>query len=123
MNTYTAGSVLVGSAHAQELRDWYCRVLAPEQIGDGPFVFGGTLLIIEDRDDVADTNLEPGRVIVNFHVEDFDTAAAQLTAAGVDWVAAAHDRPVGRFGTFTDPDGNLLQIIQFAPDAHTTPAS
>jgi predicted enzyme related to lactoylglutathione lyase len=52
-------------------------------------------------------------MILNFHVDDFDAVEAQLQAAGVDWLTPVADRPSGRFGTFADPDGNYLQIIQF----------
>ena len=41
---------------------------------------------------------------------------AQLNAAGVEWISVA-DREKGRFGTFADPDGNYLQIIEWKKDA------
>jgi predicted enzyme related to lactoylglutathione lyase len=56
-------------------------------------------------------------MILNFHVDDFDAAEAQLRAAGVEWLVPAEDRPAGRFATFVDPDGNYLQIIRF--DRHS----
>ncbi|MEU0538301.1 VOC family protein [Nocardia sp. NPDC005978] len=120
MSTLQVGSILLGTTRPQELRDWYCRVLAPEYSGEGPFDLGGVLLVIDQRDDVSPVNGEPGRVIVNFHVENFDAAAEQLRAAGVEWVVPVVDRAMGRFGTFADPDGNLLQVIEFAPNAHAT---
>jgi predicted enzyme related to lactoylglutathione lyase len=51
-------------------------------------------------------------VILNFDVEDVDAVQARLTAAGVEFISVA-DREKGRFGTFADPDGNYLQIIQW----------
>jgi uncharacterized glyoxalase superfamily protein PhnB len=56
-------------------------------------------------------------MILNFHVDDFDAVEAQLRAAGVDWITPVADRASGRFGTFEDPDGNYLQIIQFTRGA------
>ena len=106
------GSFLLGTTRPDELREWYRRALAPEDEGDGPIDLGGFLLVIEHRDDVDAQNDEPGRMILNFHVSDFDAAEAQLQAAGVDWLLPVDDRPGGRFGTFADPDGNYLQIIQ-----------
>jgi hypothetical protein len=35
-------------------------------------------------------------------------------SAGVDWLEPVAERPSGRFGTFVDPDGTYLQVIQFA---------
>ncbi len=106
------GSIVLGTTRPTELRDWYRKALAPGHEGDGPFDLGGFLLIIEQRDDVEAKNNEPGRMILNFHVDDFDAVAAQLRAADVDWLVPVSDRPGGIFGTFVDPDGNYLQIIQ-----------
>lgn len=118
MPTMPAGSILLGSTRATELREWYLKVLAPDHTGDGPIPLGKLLIAIDQRDDVSDANPEPGRSILNFHVDDFAAFEAQLDGAGVEWVAPAADRPAGRFATFKDPDGNYLQIIQFAQPAH-----
>jgi hypothetical protein len=117
MITPKPGSILLGTTQPAELRDWYRRTLAPEYSGTGPIDLGSFLLVIDQRDDLETKNSEPGRMILNFHVEDFDAVEGQLRAAGVDWLTPVTDRPSGRFGTFTDPDGNYLQIIQFKQDA------
>lgn len=117
MITLEPGSILLGTTQPTELRDWYRKALAPGHEGDGPFDLGGLLLVIDGRDDVGAKNSEPGRMIINFHVDDFDAVEAQLRAAGVKWVSPVEDRPLGRFGTFADPDGNYLQIIQFKQGA------
>lgn len=114
MPTMPAGSILLGSTRASELRDWYVRALAPDHTGDGPILLRDLMIVVEQRDDVSDSNPEPGRSILNFHVDDFALFEEQLNAAVVEWVAEAQNRPAGRFGTFKDPDGNYLQIIQFA---------
>jgi hypothetical protein len=113
MTALKLGSILLGTTRPAELRDWYVRTLAPGHQGDGPIDLGGVLLVIDRRDDVATKNNEPGRTILNFHVDDFDAVEARLRAAGVDWLEPVADRPAGRFGTFLDPDGNYLQIIRF----------
>lgn len=113
MTTPRIGSILLGTTQPEQLKEWYRKALAPDYNGEGPIDLGGFLLVIEGRDDVDAKNNEPGRMIVNFHVDDFDAVEAQLKAAGVEWVQPPEDRPSGRFGTFTDPDGNFLQIIQF----------
>ena len=113
MTTPQLSSILLGTTQPAELREWYRKALAPDYNGEGPISLGGFLLVIEQRDDVAAKNEEPGRMILNFHVDDFDAVEAQLQAAGVGWLTHVADRPSGRFGTFVDPDGNYLQIIQF----------
>ncbi|REF00011.1 VOC family protein [Thermomonospora umbrina] len=117
MTTPKPGSILLGTTRPAELRDWYRTALAPAHEGEGPIDLGGFLLVIDQRDDVDTKNNEPGRMILNFHVEDFDAVEARLRAAGVEWLTPVEDRPAGRFGTFADPDGNYLQIIQFKQHA------
>ncbi|BFV61079.1 hypothetical protein KCMC57_up61830 [Kitasatospora sp. CMC57] len=112
MTTLQPGSMLLGTTRPAELRAWYIKVLAPEFTGEGAIDLGGFLLAIDGREDVEVKNNEPGRAIINFHVEDFDAEQARLTAAGVEWISVA-DREKGKFGTFADPDGNYLQIIQW----------
>jgi len=94
MTTLKPGSMLLGTTRPAEMRAWYVKALAPEFTGEGAIDLGGFLLII------------------NFHVEDFDAMEAQLNAAGVQWISI-EDREKGKFGTFADPDGNYLQIIQW----------
>lgn len=115
MSTLVPASMLLGTTRPAELRAWYIKALAPGFTGEGAINLGGFLLVIDGRDDVEAKNAEPGRAIMNFHVEDFDAAQAQLDAAGVEWISIA-DRPKGRFGTFADPDGNYLQIIEWKED-------
>ncbi|MFC0626318.1 VOC family protein [Kribbella deserti] len=112
MTTIKPGSILIGTQQPDELREWYRQALAPDHEGDGAIDFGGFLLVIDGRDDVDAKNSEPGRTILNFHVDDFDAVEAQLRSAGVNWLFPVADREAGRFGTFADPDGNYLQIIQ-----------
>ncbi len=112
----TLGSALLGSTRPTELRDWYVRVLAPEHEGDGPIRFGDFGLVIDGRDDVAASTQEPGRVVLNFHVDDIDAVDAQLRAAEVEWLVPIDERPFARIGTFVDPDGSYLQVIQLNPD-------
>jgi uncharacterized glyoxalase superfamily protein PhnB len=115
MTTSTA-SILFGSTRPEELRAWYRDRLVPEHTGDGLLTFGGLGLAFEQRDDVAATNGEPGRMIVNFHVDDIEALAARLDTVGVTWIAPVEERPFAKIGTFLDPDGNYLQLIQFKPD-------
>ena len=113
MTTPKLGSILLGTTRPAELRAWYRRALAPEHAGDGPIDLGGFGLVIEGRDDVDVKSNEPGRMILNFHVEDIAQVELRLRAVGVEWLVPVEDRPFARIGTFIDPDGNYLQLIQF----------
>lgn len=107
------GSILLGTTDAARLRTWYRQALAPNHTGEGPIDFGGVLIVFDQRDDIDAINPQPGRTILNFHVDDLDPVIARLDAAGAEWISPVQDRPAGRFGTFVDPDGNYLQLIKF----------
>ncbi len=123
MPTPTLGSILLGTADPHRLRDWYATALAAGDDGEGftevtptmfAATFGDTSLLIDGRSDVADKNREPGRVILNFHVQDARATADRLNAVGVTWLVGLEQREGGLFGTLVDPDGNYVQIIQLA---------
>jgi len=51
---------------------------------------------------------------VEFVVEDVDAVYEALKKKGVNFVKEPHDEPWGgRQASFLDPDGNLLEIVQF----------
>ena len=120
MATPTLGSILLGTADPVRLRDWYAGAFAAGE-DDGftevtPTMFAGTFgdtsLLIDGRRDVADTNPEPGRVVLNFHVDDARAFAEHLDSLGATWLVELEEREGGLFGTLVDPDGNYVQIIQ-----------
>jgi hypothetical protein len=55
-------------------------------------------------------------VVLNFHVDDARATAAHLDTLGVTWLVPVEERENGLFGTLTDPDGNILQIIQLTEE-------
>lgn len=113
-------SILLGSTDADRLRAWY-RVRFQAQVDDyGNLDLGGFGLVVEQRDDVTQRNPEPGRMILNFHVDDIQATADRLNAQGVTWLVEPEDRGPGWFGTLVDPDGNYVQVIQFKPEYSLT---
>src|SRR3954465_5206117 len=110
------GSLLVGSTDAPRLRAWYERVFGVQADVDG-FLPLGVGLLVDSRDDVAPRSREPGRVVVDVHVADARAAAQRLDEAGAPWVSPLEYRDAGAwFGTVTDPDGNLVQVIELTPE-------
>ncbi|MGH3647210.1 MAG: VOC family protein [Micromonosporaceae bacterium] len=114
-------SMLLASADPERLRSWYVRALGPDSNEDqgvyGILGFGGFYLLIDKRDDVGERNPEPGRMIINFDVEDARATAAKLDELGVEWLAKLEDRDGSLFATAIDPDGNYVQIIQLSEAA------
>jgi hypothetical protein len=108
------GFVLLASADPERLRRWYRDLFGVE--GDGS---GG--VVIDGRDDLATTNPEPHRLIVNVLVDDAAAIEARLVASGAVWVRELEPSPCGPIGTVLDPDGNYVQFIQ--PEGPGPPGS
>ena len=112
--------VLLASTNPERLHDWYVTALEPEEDtkvdGYRVLTFGGFHVLIDRRDDIGDSNPEPGRVILNFDVPDARAIAARLDAMGVTWLAELEDRDGSLFATAIDPDGNYVQFIQLSPE-------
>jgi predicted enzyme related to lactoylglutathione lyase len=54
--------------------------------------------------------------VPSFRVDDLDDAISRLAAAGIDPTdPSITDTGVARFTTFTDPDGNQVQLLE-TPD-------
>jgi predicted enzyme related to lactoylglutathione lyase len=112
-------SMLLASTDPERLHAWYAAAFEPEQDtktnGYHVVTFGGFTILIDRRDDVAGSNPEPGRVILNFEVADARALARRLDGMAVTWKAALEEREAGLFATAIDPDGNYVQIIQLHP--------
>ncbi|MGI8416111.1 MAG: VOC family protein [Nakamurella sp.] len=110
--TPSLGSLLLGSRDPSRLRDWYLEAfgVAADQFG---FVgLGGFGVMPDQREDLAAANPEPGRFVLNLEVPDAQAAVERVERAGTTWIAPLEQREAGAFATFTDPDGNYLQLIQ-----------
>ena len=115
MSAPELGSILLASTDPDRLRAWYARAFGVEPTPDGFIEFGGVSVLIDGRDDIAPHPAEPTRVIVNFHVADLRATAAHLDGIGVSWILEPEFRGDAWFATFSDPDGNVLQIIELTP--------
>jgi uncharacterized glyoxalase superfamily protein PhnB len=120
------GSILLASTDPERLRAWYAAALSPDEESTVDqyriLKFGDFYVLIDSRSDITDKNPEPGRMILNFDVDDARAVAARLDEMGVSWVAALEDRDGSLFGTVTDPDGNYVQIIQLSEEARAAMA-
>jgi predicted enzyme related to lactoylglutathione lyase len=77
------------------------------------FEWGDFKLTIGVHDQVLGPNTDPLRIMVNFHVDDIHASFASLQAAGVPFTREPSQEPWGGWvATFTDPDGNTLQLLQ-----------
>ena len=105
------GSIIWSSADPDRLRSWYVEVFEVA-VDEGFLRFGGVGVQIVSREGIAATAQDPSRILVNLHVRGIEHLVARLDERGVEWVAPMDERPVGRFATFVDPDGNHVQLIE-----------
>ncbi|WP_165949900.1 VOC family protein [Micromonospora sp. KC207] len=115
--TVRFGGLVIGSADPQRLSAWYHAALAPDSepgdvLGRPVVEVGGARLVFDKRADVADATTEPGRILINLFTPDIQGAAAHLEGFDVRWVRPVETLPdFGSVGTFTDPDGNYVQLL------------
>lgn len=113
-------SMLLASRRPEALAAWYQAVFSPDEVeevdGYRVLTFGGFHMLIDSRDDVADTNPDPARVIFNFDVADAREVVERMEEAGTTWTAELEDRGGSLFATGCDPDGNLVQIIELSDE-------
>ncbi|MER7211548.1 VOC family protein [Streptosporangium sp. NPDC000239] len=111
MSAQSFAGILLGTADAERLREWYVQAFNPRTEGPALF-FGDVALFCDQREDVAEKNSEPGRHILNFNVENAVETAERLNGLGVTWLSELSENDHGWIGTLVDPDGNYVQIMQ-----------
>lgn len=116
--TASLTSIMLASTDPEQLHAWYTTALPPQTDNREQqyriLGYGGCYLFIDSRDDVGDNNPEPGRVLVNFEVDDARATAERFEQLGTTWLAPLEDRDGSLFGTAIDPDGNYVQIIELS---------
>ena len=59
--------------------------------------------------------VERGGAVAAFRVDDLEEATVGLKEHGVEPAHQGEVEGYGRFALFPDPDGNLIEIIEYAP--------
>ena len=70
----------------------------------------GTVTIALMQVDAFNIDFSPNNTPLEFHVDDYDAAKAELESRGVDFVTETIDSGVCKQAIFQDPDGNSLAI-------------
>jgi len=113
MTAPNLGSLLIGSSQAEAMKDWYRACFAPEENEMGALIFGNTQVFIEEHSKVSGPNTDGHRIILNLDVADCRALESHLEAQGVAWERKVEQMPFGLIGTLVDPDGNLVQTIEW----------
>lgn len=87
------------------------------EMGEGALDAGGATLHVDGHSETKGRTKEPARVLIDLFVDDLAAEQSRLESAGV-----AFSRKAGRewwggiISTFSDPDGNTCQIIEYKPE-------
>ena len=87
-------------------------------MGDHALQLGpSAILFLVDHSEVSGPTKERARVVFDLHVDDLDAQQDRLLAAGVPF---SRKKGVEYWGgvisTFSDPDGNTVQMIEMRPE-------
>ncbi|MDR0348530.1 MAG: VOC family protein [Tannerella sp.] len=113
----------IAADNVELLSKWYCEVLGYEVLfhttDKSVYIIkapDGTYIEVMPKDENKRpdrTTHTPGWSHLALRVSDMDAAMAALDQQGVAWEGAEFEAAGGgRIRNFTDPEGNLLQIIQ-----------
>jgi catechol 2,3-dioxygenase-like lactoylglutathione lyase family enzyme len=130
MRIVSAHHVALYTSHFERLRDFYVKTLELPVRGEFSrykilFLGAGETTIELTEEDRTPSGVTGGWNHLAWEVEDLDQAYAELTARGVSFHVPPEDfppeNPSMRIAFFTDPDGNILELIQ--PLAQRYPSS
>jgi predicted enzyme related to lactoylglutathione lyase len=105
------------SEDPQRLMKFYKEVvgLPPQaEMGEGALKAGAATLFIDGHSDTKGGAKEPQRVLINFFIDGLVDEQKRLEGAGAKFIRREGKEPWGGvISTFTDPDGNYCQLIEY----------
>lgn len=112
--------VNITSERPDELGKFYREVVELEPLpdaGEHAFQAGGAMFAIDGHSETKGNAKEPHRVLISFMVDDLASEQKRLEDKGVKFIrTAGKEFWGGVISTFTDPDGNYIQLIEFKPE-------
>ncbi len=108
-------SVMIGSANAKALAEFYAKILGKaadwEEGGWYGWQIGDSYLMIGEHSEVKGKAKEPQRVIFNFEAKQVKREYDRILGLGAKVVKELYEMEGMKIGTFADPDGNYFQIV------------
>ena len=114
-HAFGLGGAFVRARDPEALYAWYEKHLGLKARG-GCFIFPAeqqqayTVVAFFPQDDAYWPTRQPA--MLNFQVDDLDAVLDSLIAAGVEVDSRRDTHDYGRFGWFTDPEGNRVELWQ-----------
>ena len=76
------------------------------------FEWGALRLTVAVHSEIAGAASEPGRIMLNFAVDDIEAVHDRLVEREITFLRPPDRESWGWVATFADPDGNIVQLIQ-----------
>ena len=117
--------ILIGSADADRLAEYYTRLFGPPGMQEGGYTgwqFGAGWVSIGPHSEVTGQNASPGRLIWNLETPDVRGEFEKLKAAGAIVIREPYEMeeaPGYPISTLADPDGNYFQLVAPMTDQMT----
>ena len=109
------GGVFLRARDPKALYSWYEKHLGLPK-GDGSFMFPAErqrgVFVLAFFPQPSDYFPVSQHAMLNFQVDDLDAVLDGLIAAGVSVDPKRESHEYGRFGWFTDPEGNRVELWQ-----------
>ena len=114
----TSFNINITSENPERLFAFYRDVLhLPLNDRGDAFAVADGQVLIDGHSETRGPAKEPQRVLINFFVDDLAAEQQRLEAQGVRFLRdKGKEYWGGTISTFTDPDGNYLQLLEFHPD-------
>ena len=112
--------VIIWTEHLDELLVFYQDTLGLTPHSVRPdfvsFIWGDVRLGIGRHSEIKGVTKDPYRVMVNLGVDNIHKAYDALRAKGVSFIRPPEQEHWGGWvATFSDPDGNTIQLLQSGP--------
>ncbi|HZP58375.1 MAG TPA: VOC family protein [Dehalococcoidia bacterium] len=111
--------VNVTSENPERLKEFYRDIVGLQpnpDAGEAAFNVNGSMFIIDGHSETKGPAKEPQRVLIDFFVDDLAKEQKRLEEKGVKFFrTAGKEFWGGVISSFTDPDGNYVQLIEFKP--------
>ncbi len=110
-------SIMVGSEDPKKLGEFYKKVLGQKETWeDGEWVgfqVGHCHLTIGPHSKIKGKSKEPARIMLNLETKDVKGEFARIEKLGAKVIAKPYtiEGMEGDIATFSDPDGNLFQLM------------
>ena len=92
-----------------------------EGMGERALQMGAATLAFDGHSAIKGATKEPERVLIDFFVDDIAGEQKRLEASGVKFIRSqGKEYWGGIISTFADPDGNLVQLIEYRPEQPST---